>query len=110
MAFFLEGMRPASVEAVMPTFVVVVQKGRDAVAERMREFDEEKVFALTQDSWLVSYEGTTQNCAEHLHIRGEKADLENNTGVVFKISNYSGRFNTNVWEWLKLEFNNKGEL
>jgi hypothetical protein len=53
---------------------------------------------LTADTWLVAYEGTTKSLAEKLGIRSGEVG----TGVVFPISNYSGRASSDTWEWLGL--------
>jgi hypothetical protein len=83
----------------MPVFVVVVKRGANTVQERIAELPKKSVRALTDDAWLIDYDGTTKECAESMGIRGEESDA---SGIAFAVSNYSGRFSTDAWEWLRL--------
>lgn len=84
----------------MPVFVVVVKRGIEEVERRISALPDGSTYELTDDAWLVDYEGTTRACAEALGIRGE--ETERATGIAFPISNWAGRFPTDAWEWLGL--------
>ncbi|WP_423065432.1 hypothetical protein [Devosia sp. CN2-171] len=89
----------------MPVYVVVVKKGKVQVAEQIAALPKDSVYALSDNSWLVDYEATTQAFAEAIKIRTNN-DV---SAIAFPISNYSGRFPTDVWEWLKLHMVRRGE-
>jgi hypothetical protein len=82
----------------MPVFVFIVREEVEKVRERIEALPAESTYALTDDSWLVSYFGTTKACAEKLGIR-EDAGVPGASGIAFPVSNYAGRFTTDVWEW-----------
>jgi hypothetical protein len=85
----------------MPVFVVVAKDGASELKERIDALPSDSVYALTGNAWLVSFEGTTRACADKLGIR-TGPEAEPVTAVAFSISNYSGKFPTDVWEWLGL--------
>lgn len=82
----------------MPAFVVVAtRRPTTKLAARMAEtLPSETVLKLNETAWLVAYEGTTRALSEVMGIRGGETD----PGVVCKISNYSGRAASEVWEFL----------
>ena len=82
----------------MPIFVVVVKRGVDQAKRHIDALPHDSVYGLTDNAWLIHYKGTTRALAEHIKIRNES----NITGIAFSIGNYSGRFSTDAWEWLKL--------
>jgi hypothetical protein len=85
----------------MPVFVVVLRKEIEKVTERIEAFPEDSTFKLNDNTWLVSFTGTTRGLAEKLGFRDEApAWIEGASGIAFPISNYSGRWPTEVWEWL----------
>jgi hypothetical protein len=90
----------------MPVFVVVVRTGIEHAAQQIAALPEQASYQLTDDAWLVDYDGTSRACAEKLKIRGTGST---STGIVFPISNYSGRFPADAWEWLGLHMGHKGE-
>lgn len=85
----------------MPVFVVVVRQEAKKVSEHISSLPEGSTYKLTDDAWLVDYDGTTRACAEKLGIRGDDASKVA-SGIAFPITNYSGRFSTDAWEWLGL--------
>jgi len=89
----------------MPVFVVIAKRGVDRVKGHIDDLPRESVYQLTDDAWLVDYPGTSRTLAELLKIRGTD---ENLTGIAFSVGNYSGRFSTDVWEWLGLHSKDGG--
>jgi len=83
----------------MPVFVVVVTKGAEAAKRRIATLPENSWYEVKDDTWLIDYPGTSQSLAESLQVRPLGADA---TGIVFSISNYSGRHKKDIWEWLQL--------
>jgi hypothetical protein len=83
----------------MPVFVVVVKRGAERAEKEISHLPSESVYQLADNAWLIDYTGTTRALAEHLKIRGGDTDI---SGIAFSVDNYSGKFQTDVWEWLKL--------
>ena len=85
----------------MPVFVIVAEANERTLSERIREtFPEAARYRLTTNAWLVDYEGTTRALSEALGMRSASPDRI--TAIAFPISNWSGFFTNDVWEWLKL--------
>ena len=82
----------------MPVFIVVVTKGLAEVVEKISRLPPNSIYNVKKDTWLIDYEGTTKEVAEMLGVRTDEASA----GLVFPISNYSGRHKRDLWEWLAL--------
>lgn len=81
----------------MAIFAVIITKGVESIRARI-ETECQAWHQLTDDVFLVSYKGaTTQELAEALGIRKG----ETGSGVTIPVTNYSGRADPNVWEWLR---------
>ena len=61
-------------------------------------------YELHQNQWLVSSEGTTRELSEALGINDKNAAKYTGPAIVFAISSYWGRANTDIWEWLKVNW------
>jgi len=82
----------------MAAFIVVATRDALKIKESIEDlFVETNRLELTDAVWLVDYDGTTQLLADKLKIRSEPSV---GTGVVFPVTNYSGRASADVWEWL----------
>lgn len=57
-------------------------------------------YELTDNAWLVRFEGTTRQLADRLGIRGGEAG----SGLVASMASYSGRAPSELWEWLKVNW------
>lgn len=69
------------------------------VGERIKSFvDEDDLYELPSNEWLVRFEGTAQELAEKAGIRGGNDRL--GTGLVLPVTTYSGRASTELWDWL----------
>lgn len=84
----------------MPVFVVISKHASEKVREEIRKLPRGSTYELAENAWLVDFEGTTRGLAEAIGIRGRGS--EEISGIAFPISNWSGRFTTDVWEWLEL--------
>ena len=87
------------------SFVVVVGRGVEGVSKRIAALPETSHYKLTESAWLVDFEGTTRACAEALGVRGVGSET---AGIAFPVSNYSGQFASEVWEWLSLHMTREG--
>ena len=83
----------------MPIFVAVLNRHSDKVAERMGALSVGSKLQLKPDTWLIDYDGSARSLAEELGMRG--SDPDDATGIVFPITNYSGRAAPEVWDWLQ---------
>lgn len=83
----------------MPIFIIVSTRNINSpkfVAAIKRE--KLKHYELKNDTWLISYKGTTRELADVLGIR----DGDTGPGIVCLIEGYSGRLPRDAWEWLKI--------
>lgn len=81
-------------------FFLTAHSKPELVRERVRKlFSEENRYDLTDDQWLVVFNGTTQELAEQAGIRG--GDNQIGTGLALSVTTYSGRAKTDLWDWLK---------
>jgi hypothetical protein len=60
---------------------------------------DEDIFPLASNQWMVKYEGTTQELAEKAGVRSGEDFI--GKGIVLSVTTYSGRANTELWDWLK---------
>lgn len=82
----------------MAVFIVVAIRSPEKIKGNIEGFiSEANRLLLKEGVWLVDYDGTSKLLAEKLQIRAEPPS---GTGIVFPITNYSGRASDNVWEWL----------
>lgn len=85
----------------MPIYAVIAIRNASAVKKKVAEHAPNgKHYDLTSDSWLVEFDGTTQEAAETFGIR----DNEEVSGVVLRVAEYSGRSKPNLWEWFKVRW------
>jgi hypothetical protein len=91
----------------MPVYLVVLAKRPELATTRIEEFPASDRYRLKADVWVVDYDGTTRALAEKIGIRGTSPG--GSTGVVFPVSNYSGRAATEFWEWMKIHMNRADE-
>lgn len=85
-------------------FAVIATRETDSVRREIEKFASDAFYQLTSDTWLVSYEGTTRQLAEHLGIRKGLTGA----GLVILVGGYSGRASSDVWEWLKVHRSEDG--
>jgi hypothetical protein len=85
-------------------FVVVMTREAHAIVEEIKKNNLSHQ-AIKNDAWLVSYSGTTRALSELLKIRSEP---HVGNGVVLAVSGYSGRAESAVWEWLKINWPQNG--
>ena len=78
-------------------FVVISTKNADAVREEVYRFPDLKAYELKDDTWFVSYDGTTRELAEKIGIRQGRIG----SGVVILVGAYAGYASTDLWEWLR---------
>ena len=84
----------------MPVFVVVATREAARIGEQIEAvIDQSARLELTNDSWLIDFDGTTRELSEKLKIRTQSPV---GAGIAFPITNFSGRGSANIWEWLKL--------
>lgn len=84
----------------MQVFVVVATREKEAVAQKLAAtIADENTYVLDDNAWMIAFDGTTRALAEKLDIRQGTGDA---LGIVFSISNYSGRAAKSAWEWLKV--------
>lgn len=82
----------------MTVFVVVVRSNAESVAATVdAKIDASNRYNLTDDTWLIDFDGTARALSEILGIR----DGSIGTGIVFPTTNYSGRAPRDIWEWLR---------
>ena len=55
-------------------------------------------YELSENQWMVKFDGATQDLAEKAGIRG--GDNHIGTGLVLSVTTYSGRTPTGLWDWL----------
>lgn len=60
-----------------------------------------KAYKLPMGQWLVSYSGTSKVLSDELGITEGKGEV---SAIVVSISGYYGRAPTDVWEWIKLNW------
>jgi hypothetical protein len=82
--------------AIQQIFAVIAT--RQAAEIKLEVLPEHSFYELTDDTWLVAYEGTTRQLAEHLGIRGGNTG----SGLVLQAATYSGRASNDLWEWLRV--------
>ena len=84
----------------LQTFIICADPDNPALEERIREkFGEETYVVRPRSQWLVAADKTTHQVYDHLEIEEQKE-----SGVViFLVSNYWGRHNKDMWEWLELD-------
>ncbi|CAO3372932.1 hypothetical protein [Azospirillum argentinense] len=81
----------------MSIFAVIATKGNKTIGAVLERQAAGRFYALKDDVWLVTYDGTTQKLAEDLGIR----DGRNGSGLVIPVPNYSGRGAPELWEWIR---------
>lgn len=94
---------------------VVLPKNDDPILEANLKaaFPEGDILLVTKNQWLVSAPLTARQLCEKLGItappvaQGSElkwlAPKTASSAVIFHISNYFGRYSTEVWEWLKIK-------
>ncbi len=81
-------------------FAVIAIRQPESVRAEVEKLPEHSYYEVKDDTWLVSYEGTTRQLAELLGIRNGKSG----SGLVLLTSAYSGRASDDTWEWLKVRW------
>jgi hypothetical protein len=82
-------------------FLVLATSNPDKIFEHLNRFvHNADVCKIDADKWMVSFHGTSKNLAEKIGIRGEAYV---GTGLVVPVSRYSGRADSDLWEWLNLK-------
>jgi hypothetical protein len=83
----------------MPVFIVVASRDPDKVGAAVQGLEVPHL-AFKDDTWLISYEGTTRELADKLGIRPGTTGA----GLVCSLATYSGRTSPDVWEWLRINW------
>jgi len=83
---------------IQQIFAVVATRQAAEIRREVEKLPEHSFYELTDDSWLVAYEGTTRQLAERLGIRSGDAG----SGLVIQAAAYSGRASNDLWDWLKV--------
>lgn len=79
--------------------LVVIPTSADFAAldgEIAKQFNN-KALKLPRGEWLVSYEGTSKQLCDALHISDGGIGV---SAVVLNFDGYFGRSNKDIWEWL----------
>lgn len=91
----------------MTVFVVVVRSNLENVAVTIdAKIDNPNRYKLTDDTWLIDFDGTARALSETLGIR----DGSIGAGIVFPTTNYSGRAPRDIWEWLRAHITVREEM
>jgi hypothetical protein len=83
----------------MPTFVVIATANKAELGQAVKTVAPDDFWELKNDTWFVYQAGVTS------HQMADRLGINNATtgvGVVLPVSNYAGRANPDLWEWLKL--------
>jgi hypothetical protein len=83
----------------MAIFLVRATREAPTVAQRIQSVVPDSHLAVTEDTWLIDYNGMTRELADALGFL--TAEARNGAGLVVAVENYSGRASADVWEWLK---------
>jgi hypothetical protein len=83
---------------IQQIYAVVATRGADDIRLEIEKLPEDSFYGITDDAWLVAYEGTTRQLAERLGIRGGATGA----GLVLQADAYSVRASDDLWEWLKV--------
>ncbi|GJD47002.1 hypothetical protein AFCDBAGC_4887 [Methylobacterium cerastii] len=89
----------------MGLFVVIVSTASPAADRAVGTAYPEKSFRVNDTSWVISTHGeTSRQVSTRLGFNGEGGNGEGPTGagVVFAVDAYWGRFNRNLWEWMRV--------
>lgn len=83
----------------MSVFIVVSTRApcEELKQQIERSIPEGKSYALNETAWMIEYEGTTRDLAQKLDLMSGA----NGSAVVYRVSNYSGRASSFIWEWLQ---------
>ncbi len=84
--------------AIQQIFAVIATRQAADIRLEIEKLPEHSFYELTDDSWLVAYEGSTRQLAEHLGIRSG----DTGSGLVVEAAAYSGRATNDLWDWLKV--------
>lgn len=94
----------------MPIYLAIPLKADSSALNRAVETaiaDQSSRYKLQADrGWLIKYEGTTLELSNFLGITGQPEGIASPVGssMVVPISGYYGRGPTDMWEWLKIRF------
>jgi hypothetical protein len=78
-------------------FAVIVTRGAPRVKAEIEKLPDNSYYEIKDDTWFISYYGTSRKLAEQLGIRTGT----NGSGVVLLMEAYSGRASSDLWEWLR---------
>jgi len=85
----------------MPVFVVIAIRQREEISGKLlAAFKEGDWFQITDDAWLVDYDGIARQLSEKLDLSNRENVNVGPTGIVFPITNYFGLAPPDTWEWL----------
>jgi hypothetical protein len=85
----------------MPLFAVVAKTNAEAVRQKAKEQFGDSLYELKPDTWIIDANTTSADLADKLGIRN---DPSVGSGLVVAMSGYSGRAETDLWEWLKVHW------
>ncbi len=88
----------------MAIYLVCTEGDAPGLQERITSKYPEDFFVFRENSaWLVNADKTTEELARQLGLYAGKGGESNGTGVVFRLSNYTGFDRKAMWEWLELK-------
>ncbi len=93
----------------MSVFVVIspIQSNPKLRAAIMAKYPSNH-YELHENQWLINSATTSREVSENLDINNDDKSLYTGPAVVFAISSYWGRANTELWEWLKVNLEKNG--
>lgn len=93
----------------MPIFIAIPLKENssdlnNAIKSSIAELNRHQLQA--DRGWLIKYDGTTIELSNHIGITGQSEGIPSSIGsaIVAPISGYYGRGSLDMWEWLRVRF------
>jgi len=93
----------------MPIYLAIPLKSDSsalnaAVVETILEANRHQLQA--DRGWLIKFEGTTIELSNHIGVTGQAEGVPSPIGsaIITPISGYYGRGPNDMWEWLKIRF------
>lgn len=93
----------------MGVFVVIPTRTDTAAqldAAIRKWFDKGRSYRLPRGEWLVSHSGTSKELSDVLGITGG----DSGSALVLSAFGYYGRASTDIWEWMKQNWESDGNV
>lgn len=97
----------------MPIYIVVplteTSTALDEAVEKRISPPTDRYRLPSNRGWFIKFDGTTIELSNHLELTGQEKGVPSPIGqaIVAPVNSYYGRGPMDMWEWLKIRFENE---